>query len=253
MWKVIRASVVGTSHVAAGTDCQDSCFADTLKTRFGEEVLIALVSDGAGSAKEGAAGAELACEVAMASIASSVVKAERFEPSEDGPVEWVKDVRRAIYERAEDASLAARDFACTLLGAVVGLNRSVFFQIGDGSMVTFTPSALGVVFWPDNGEYANMTRFVSDEDALDHLQVCVTGASVEELAMFSDGVQRLALSFEQKTAHGPFFEPMLAVLRRTAPEGCEELDSQLARFLGSEKVNERTDDDKTLILATRRA
>ena len=31
----------------------------------------------------------------------------------------------------------------------------------------------------------------------------------------------------------------------------EDLSSQLAIFLGSTQVNERTDDDKTLVLATR--
>jgi hypothetical protein len=39
---------------------------------------------------------------------------------------------------------------------------------------------------------------------------------------------------------------------RNLPEGrCDELSSQIANFLGSDRVNGRTDDDKTLILASR--
>jgi len=70
---------------------------------------------------------------------------------------------------------------------------------------------------------------------------------------YSDGVQRLALSFEQRIPHNPFFEPMLNVLRNQKSAECEALDQQLAHFLNSPQINERTDDDKTLILATRRA
>jgi hypothetical protein len=44
---------------------------------------------------------------------------------------------------------------------------------------------------------------------------------------------------------------MFAPLRE-APEGySEELSLGLSRFLDSEKVNDRTEDDKTLILASR--
>lgn len=98
-----------------------------------------------------------------------------------------------------------------------------------------------------------MTNFVTEEDALAHLHVSVTSARIDEVALFSDGLQRLALSFEQRTPHIPFFEPMLNVLRRQKPVECEALDEQLARFLNSSQINGRTDDDKTLVLATRRA
>ncbi|MGA0525444.1 protein phosphatase 2C domain-containing protein, partial [Escherichia coli] len=63
---------------------------------------------------------------------------------------------------------------------------------------------------------------------------------------------RLALAFETKLPHQPFFEPMFSVLRRTEPSDCEGLSAQLGQFLNSPQVNERTDDDKTLVLATRR-
>jgi hypothetical protein len=45
---------------------------------------------------------------------------------------------------------------------------------------------------------------------------------------------------------------MFAVLRKQSPELCNVLDEQLRQFLDSPAVNERTDDDKTLVLATRR-
>ena len=96
-----------------------------------------------------------------------------------------------------------------------------------------------------------MTYFVTEEDALDHLHVCVTTARIDEIAMFSDGIQRLALLFEQRTAHHPFFESMFKVLRSSNVADCGKLDQQLAGFLNSQAINKRTDDDKTLVMATR--
>lgn len=250
MWKVIRASVIGTSHTHTGQSCQDACRADVVGGAEGQDYLVCIVSDGAGSAQQGGRGAELACFTARSSIAASLSRSKQLTASD---VEsWVNDVRRVISAAAEENELTDRDYACTLLGAVVGNNAAVFFQIGDGAIVVSSGSALGVVFWPDAGPYANMTYFVTEEDALSHLHVSITHSHVEELALFSDGIQRLALSFEQFTPHYPFFEPMLNVLRKRSPDDSAALDQQLAIFLNSAAINERTDDDKTLVLATRR-
>ena len=60
----------------------------------------------------------------------------------------------------------------------------------------------------------------------------------------------LALSKATGKVHGPFFKPMFENLRR-APNG-DILRDSLSAFLNSSRVNERTDDDKTILLATRR-
>lgn len=253
MWKVIRASVVGTSHTDSNLPCQDDCYADVMHSTDGLDYLVCLVSDGAGSAKEGGKGAELACVTARSSIEATLGNLRSTPLDETSVLEWIKDIRRAIHEKADSKALTARDYACTLLGAVVSPNKAVFFQIGDGAIVASSGYAQGVVFWPDSGPYANMTYFVTEEDALAHLHVTITSARIDEVALFSDGIQRLALSFEQCTPHTPFFEPMLNVLKRQNPVECEALDEQLARFLNSSQINERTDDDKTLVLATRKA
>jgi hypothetical protein len=254
MWKVIRASVVGTSHTDSNLLCQDECYADVMQIADGLDYLVCLVSDGAGSAKEGGKGAELACITARSSIEATIGNLRSFALLDESLVfEWIRDIQSVIYEKADLNALTARDYACTLLGAVIGSDKAVFFQIGDGAIVASSGYAQGVVFWPDSGPYANMTYFVTEEDALAHLHVTITDAHIDEVALFSDGIQRLALSFEQCTPHTPFFEPMLNVLRTQNPFECEALDHQLARFLSGPQINQRTDDDKTLVLATRRA
>jgi hypothetical protein len=45
----------------------------------------------------------------------------------------------------------------------------------------------------------------------------------DEVAMFSDGLQRLALVYESRTAYTPFFEPMFSVLRKADLAACGTL------------------------------
>jgi serine/threonine protein phosphatase PrpC len=252
MWKIIQASTIGTSHIKSGCLCQDSCYADTHRTANKKDFFIAVVSDGAGSAKEGGKGAELACKTAISCISKDLEK-EFTDFTEETIVSWVTAIREILSEKATEDRLDIRDFACTLLGAIIGSDYSLFFQIGDGAIVLSVNDIQGVVFWPEAGEYANMTYFITDQDALSHLHIHMSNMPFEEIALFSDGIQRLALSFAQQCPHPPFFDPMFSVLRKQSLELCHVLDGQLKQFLNSPAVNERTDDDKTLILATKRA
>ncbi len=248
MWKIVRASVIGTSHAGSGLSCQDDCYADIF-----QEHLICLVADGAGSAKKGGQGAEIACRTARERIETALEGQPLPILDEIAVDEWIQDVRRVISETAKANGLAVRDYACTLLGAVVGPKEAVFFQVGDGAIVASSGAAIGVVFWPESGIYANMTNFITDADVSAHLHVeVVKTCCIKEVALFSDGLQRVALSFEQHIPHVPFFAPMLTVLRKQDAAACGALDEQLSHFLGSPQVNERTDDDKTLVLASRR-
>src|SRR5207253_127084 len=106
------------------------------------------------------------------------------------------------------------------------------------------------VFWPQSGEYANTTFFLTGQDFEERLAFCVLAQKVEELALFTDGLQPLALHYASRSVHAPFFDPMFKRLH-SAPD-VTSLEGPLQEFLRSKAVNERTDDDKTLILATRR-
>jgi hypothetical protein len=112
-------------------------------------------------------------------------------------------------------------------------------------------NAYGHVFWPDRGEYANTTHFVTEEDAVEHLQFESVNRRIIEVALLTDGLQTIALNYQLQIAHEPFFKGLFAPLR-TAKEGrSPELSESLVSFLSSPRVNEKTDDDKTLVLASR--
>lgn len=253
-WKVIQASVIGASHTMRGEPCQDECAVVTFSVACGEEFFVALVSDGAGSAICGGKGAMVACETGIRVIEEWVRQAKSLSIlSREVMTDWVDTIRYHLWlsSRAED--LLPRDYACTLLGAVIGENNAVFFQVGDGAIVIGEGGGFRPVFWPDSGEYANMTFFVTDENALSNLHYEVYPTAPAEVAIFSDGIQRLALVYKTREAHKPFFEPFFTRLRKAADDyECDLLSGQLAIFLGSPAVNERTDDDKTLVIATRK-
>lgn len=253
-WRIVQASTTGTSHQETGEAGEDECLAGAFRAPDGEEYFLGLVSDGAGSASHGRCGASLACHEGIDVIKQWVHNETSLCKFTVLTVtSWVTAIRSHIFESAKAKNLTPRDLACTLLGAVIGNKNATFFQIGDGAIVIRDHADLYPVFWPDNGQYANMTYFITDEDALDHLhrKIRVSSSLPREIAMFSDGLQRLALVYQSRTAHKPFFDPMFRTLRQTNLAACDMLYDKLALFLDSPKVNERTNDDKTLVLAIR--
>jgi hypothetical protein len=168
---------------------------------------------------------------------------------------WLQDLQGEIAVQAATEGLRPRDFACTILAAVVGIDHAAFLQVGDGAMVVSAqedPGHYSWVFWPHQGEYANVTVFATDASATEHLDYGCSNGVIDEIALFTDGLQGIALQYHNRTVYERFFHPIFAPLR-AAPGGfLRGLSDLLATFLDSQSVNERTDDDKTLVLATRR-
>jgi hypothetical protein len=213
---------------------------------------VAVAADGAGTAERAPEGARLACDAVLRQAerwASRGGDLSGFGREEFLP--WLHKARKSIARAARAQRRQSRDFSCTLLVALVSEARAVFFQIGDGAIVYRRGDGVYVpATWPQSGEYANCTWFVTDEDAAERVQSArVEG--VHELALLTDGLQGLALRLGTREAHGPFFEPMFARLRSDGEGEGEDLLEGLRTFLGSAPVNQRTDDDKTLVLATR--
>jgi len=249
-WRVVAASEIGTSHVTTGKPCEDSCWAQVDTTSAGQPLLSIFVSDGAGSAAKGGEGAELAIQSAADFLSEQLRQAE-FGLSDELATKLVVAVRQTIYAKAEADGLKARDFACTFLGVLSSPLGTLVMQIGDGGVVLDVGSGLEVAVIPMSGEYANMTHFVTDEDAISILATKTYADSIQRVAAFTDGLQRLALNMASNTPHEPFFAPFFNGMAKAQPEQEDQLHGLLVKFLGSAAVNERTDDDKTLAIAIR--
>jgi hypothetical protein len=214
----------------------------------GQPLLSVFVADGAGSAAKGGQGAELAIEAAAAFIAKKLKQGE-FGLSDGLATDIVRAVRERIYAAAESEKLKARDFACTFLGVLSTAIGTLVLQVGDGGVVLDVGAGLEVAVIPMSGEYANMTHFVTDEDAVTVLATKAYPDRAVKVAAFTDGIQRLALNLATNMPHEPFFAPFFSGMAKASAEQEDQLHGLLVRFLGSDPVNERTDDDKTLALA----
>jgi hypothetical protein len=241
MWKLVFGSVRGTSHVQSGQPCQDHCAGSVVGT-----AVVAACSDGAGSAELSHHGSRCAVERFLEEAIRSLGEAA---PERDSIQAWVDAARSRVLEEASALGVPPRKLACTLLGAVAGDDWTAYVQIGDGVIVFDGEAGYELAFWPDNGEYANTTRFLTDEDYSAHLRIEIVPRRVGELGLLTDGLQMLALNFAQARVHGPFFAPLFRAVRNGPDE--EALRASLLEFLDSSRVNDRTDDDKTLLLATR--
>ncbi len=251
-WRLVCASEIGTSHTHTNTPCQDSCWAQVDHLGDGQPLLSVFVADGAGSAAKGGEGAELAIEAAAAFVAKKVEQGE-FGLSDNLATDILLAVRERIYATAEAGNLRAQDFACTFLGVLSTPTGTLVLQVGDGGVVIDVGAGLEVAVVPMTGEYANMTHFVTDEDAVTALASRRYPERALKVAAFTDGIQRLALNMATNTPHEPFFAPFFNGLAKANAEQEDQLQGLLVKFLGSAPVNERTDDDKTLALALWRA
>ncbi|OJW21243.1 MAG: hypothetical protein BGO49_24855 [Planctomycetales bacterium 71-10] len=251
MWKLVYGSVQGTSHVASGKPCQDYC------SGMSENgILVAACSDGAGSA-------ELSHFGSRAAVLRFMEEASHLAgaPDREALDGWVASARESVLAEAEAQGVPPRQLACTFLAAIIGEDWAAFAQIGDGVIVfdgsagddetadPHAPPGYDLAFWPDNGEYANTTRFLTQADFRDHLRIEIVPRRICELAVMTDGLQMLALDVAGSRVHDRFFAPLFRTVKAGSDE--ETLTASLLGFMDSKRVNERTDDDKTLLLATR--
>lgn len=249
IWKSTASSVTGRSHLDRGESGQDYSRAGSIRIAD-REFFIGLAADGAGSTTDGGRGAELACETVYGCIIEALRQdGDLSRVTDDQIRDWITTSRTIIAGEADLRGKRLKDFACTLIGTVAGEDHALFFQIGDGAIVISAGGDYETVFWPEQGEYANTTFFVSDETYLESLKCLHRTGSPGEIALFTDGLQNLALSFAQKKAHAGFFRPLFEAIRKDPGNEFSVFSGHLRNFLSRDDVSARSDDDKTLILA----
>lgn len=244
MWQGLGVSVQGTSHVTGKIPCQDANFYCANQTDDGPFYIIA-VADGAGSAAK----ADLASKIATQAAVEELTK-HNLHPSlitREAMVELHHRIRDRLLLAAQKDQVEARDYSCTLLLAVVAEKTCVFTQVGDGGIVSGSETGFKAVTWPHNGEYANQTTFVVSSNFPSALQFVKQERDFDFVAVFTDGIQDLVLTHSTKSVHDRFFPPFRNGLKKS--DDYSSLRVPLAEFLNSPKVNERTDDDKTLVMA----
>ncbi|MCW5681139.1 MAG: protein phosphatase 2C domain-containing protein [Xanthobacteraceae bacterium] len=251
-WTIVSASVAGSSHVILDKPCEDSavCF-----EKSGNEgsILIAVASDGAGSAEL----ARIGSRIVVRSIANAVSKFINDGGSirsinEETAMTWIDQTRDAIGHIASKSSRSLRDYAATLVAAIVSDEYFVLIHVGDGACVVAEENSNNYVVpsWPAQGEYASTTFFVT-QDPLPPVNLVSLEGRFDRIAVFTDGIESLVLETASQKAHQPFFDKFFSALQGVTAGRSRYLSKNLKTFLQSKAVLDRTDDDKTLLLALR--
>jgi hypothetical protein len=162
-----------------------------------------------------------------------------------------------------------QDLSTTLLMAVVTSTHLAAVQVGDGGIIAVAHDDQPYfVTEPYHGEYVGETVFITSPSYLEHASVKVLArASLRGLAVMTDGLEAVAIQQPQNhDQHGcarqhvpfaEFFEPLFAFATNpvhsatTNPvHSATTKSQQLTAFLTSDRLSARSDDDKTLILAS---
>jgi serine/threonine protein phosphatase PrpC len=255
VWKAVARSVIGTSHQQQRLPCQDYG-----GDRILDEVMVGAVADGAGSAKHADIGAKLAVKIALRYLAGTEEWLQKRQNSwQTQPKPPTEELARKLFtkvvskvsfgleKQAINHGYCVDDLASTLLAFIATPDWIAAMQIGDGFIVTRSQKTdYQLVFQPDKGEFVNQTTFVTSANALSEMQVKVLLHPPTFICASTDALEKVAIRLRDWTAFSPFFQPLEEYLCETLEP--KQDDEYLINFLESDRLNDRTDDDKTLLL-----
>lgn len=225
--------------------CQDShCFVHR------NNVLIAAVADGAGSASNAEIGSSIAAKTCVQTIADLIptISSVSEDFAESVIREGLLASRASLENEARKQLYSLRELATTLIVFVATADFIAAAQVGDGALVGLSEDdELFSITIPPRSEYINETTFLISENWLNSVQSSTVRHKIKAVAAFSDGLQLLALKLPEGIPYAPFFRPLFNFVLESQDGLAAK--SELESFLNSPRVNTRTDDDKTLLLA----
>jgi hypothetical protein len=253
-WLYSGASVIGQSHLTSQIPCQDkfSC-----KVSADGKWLSVAVSDGAGSALNAEAGAQITSTIFCEELLELSKQLESRAPGEwinDFVVECVLKVRNQLRTKAKGDDI--KSFHCTLVAALVGPEGGFSIHIGDGSIFggqfkhdtklrEVELNSNFVISKPENGEYTNETFFITEGNWIKHLRVTPL-PRLDWVVACTDGGAALILENEVEVKPKflvPFFQELIS-------DGFTK-HNYISEVLSDPKANALTTDDKTIFVAMR--
>ena len=248
-WNAVSHSAIGTRHVAKNMPCQDYG-----GYQVHDGIIYGAVSDGAGSAKHSDLGSKLAVEAWISNARKEFNDQFRLKESvsEINFQQLFQNITQNVLEHlqheAEHKELPLKDLSCTLICFIASPQWIAAMQIGDGFIVLKPQEEenFKLLFQPDKGEYINETLFITSHGALEEIQHTFQNVAPQFICAATDGLEKVAIKFQDWTPHGPFFKPFQDCLH-LIPEQ-EQRQAYIETFLESDRLNAKTDDDKTMLL-----
>lgn len=208
-WKNINTFTIGKLHISQGTVCQD-------RTYYLEKngVKVVALADGAGSKAKSEIGAELVCKsVAKLLTENFVDYLLYFEYEKADESKHKKNMNKlskiiisSLVEelkiKAKELNLPFEELSSTMLFVAMSNKYYIMGHIGDGVIAgLFSENntyRVKIMSYPENGERSNITFFVPDSNADEHLRL--KAGSLEGLRgvmLTSDGAGGVLFSQNQ--------------------------------------------------------
>ncbi len=259
-WQMYGASSIGKSHIDSNLPNQDSIYLQ--KTENG---MVAVVCDGAGSAKFSQAGAAFFSHsigkmlLSLSGSHSSSGIAFDLVQVKQQIIEQLSQIRLDLQSQLP-AESSLRDYHTTFTGLLIHSNhQALLVQIGDSPLITsqfvvrhphidyFTN--LQVYGDDSKNEYVNETHFITQDNWQSFLRVePIDLSQVDCLALMSDGCADLVFEGASVTPkiYRPFFGNLLFNL--TQSQSSQQGGAIIEQVLGNPATYRLTGDDKSLVV-----
>lgn len=195
MLKSVQCAVQGRGHEKNGIPCQDKTFAM-------EEngVSVVALADGAGSASFSHLGADC---VTRTICREMVEHFDRFYEATDPSAlrqEVLQTLLSALNLTAEEQGCDLSELASTLLMVAVKDSRYLMLHLGDGVIGYLRHGELYVASHPTNGEFANVTYFVTSPDAASRMKLFKGRMeTIRGFVLMSDGAEASLYNKREKS------------------------------------------------------
>ena len=239
--KTIATSVVGSMHVKKNMPCQDYFVTNNQGKNY-----VAVLSDGAGSAKYGKIGAKVICQTIADILKNSKT------PELCSKISYSIEVARKkllIHRLNKSKSLKhLGDFAATLVGLVYCNGEGYFFHIGDGAAIGLLDDTTTdfIASRPENGDFSCETFFYTQETWQASLRITPV-KNIKTAILMSDGLTNFAFNPEYTILEAGFVLPIHRFLLNEKSK--TKAIKALANTLNTPKAQKLNSDDKTFLWA----